>query len=167
MIDARENDELDWELTYSSRKLRQLVIALMVVTIIIHTLWGTVIITWSESAATIGFEDQAAMVLLGFVWAFIFGLLLRIRVRAGEAGVEVRGPLRNRLWEWKYIVGFTFPASSRWPRLELPGYEQVALWGIQSADGEAAVDAMRSLRDIARKYKPSAAEPASVADRLP
>lgn len=167
MSDAPENDQLVWELTYTSRRLRQLVIALMAVTILIHTVWGTVLITWEESAATIGIEDQVAMVVLGFVWAFIFGTLLRIRVRVGPAGIEVRGPLRTRIWEWEYIVGFTFPTSSRWPRIELPGYEQVSIWAIQSADGETSVEVMRTLLDLARKYKPSAAEQASVADRLP
>ena len=37
---------------------------------------------------------------------------------------------------WLVIYGLTFPRSSRMARLELPEFEYVPLWAIQSGDGQ-------------------------------
>lgn len=154
----------NWEFEHRPRVLRTVVLVLAVVVLLVHIAWAFLLVR-GDTGVTIGVADQVAFVLLGFILAGVLLLLLRIRVRAGAPGVEIRGPLRCRVWSWDDIVGITFPRSSRWPRLELPAYEHTGIWAIQTADGEDAVDALGRLREVVQGYKPSAADPESVSDR--
>ena len=153
-----------WDFDHWPRRLRVTVIALAVVIVLVHVAWAFVLVR-GDTGVTVGVADQLAFVVVGLIFAGVLLTLLRIRVRAGEQGVEIRGPLRSRVWGWEDIVGLTFPRSSKWPRLELPGYEHVGIWAIQSVDGQDGVDAMSGLRETVRRYKPSAADPETVADR--
>lgn len=161
---GRDASDASWEFDHRPRRMRTLVIALAVVIILIHAIWA-IILVQGDTGVTVGVPDQLAFVVTGFIFAGVLLTLLRIRVRAGETGVEVTGPLRSRVWEWTDIVGLTFPRSSYWPRLELPAYEHVGLWAIQTIDGAYGVEAMAHLREVVRSYKPSAADPETVADR--
>lgn len=154
----------EWDFEHVPRRMRTTVIALAVVIVLVHMVWA-VILVQGDTGVTIGVPDQLAFVVTGFIFAGLLLTLLRIRVRAGKAGVEVTGPLRTRLWSWEDVVGLTFPRSSSWPRLELPAYEHVGIWAIQTFDGADGVDAMARLREVVRSYKPSAADPETVADR--
>ena len=153
-----------WEFDHRPRRMRSVVLVLAVVIVIIHVIWAVILVS-EDTGVTVGVADQLAFVVTGFIFAGLLLTLLRSRVRAGETGVEVTGPLRTRLWPWADVVGLTFPRSSYWPRLELPAYEHVGLWAIQTIDGAEGVDAMTRLREVVRSYKPSAADPETVADR--
>lgn len=154
----------DWDFVHRPRRMRQAVIAVAVLIVIIHSVWA-VILVWGDTGVMLGLPDQLAFVVTGLIFAGVLLTLLRIRVRAGKRGVELRGPIRARVWGWDDIVGMTFPVSSIVPRLELPAYEHAGIWAIQSFDGQYGVDAMSGLRDVVRNYKPSAADPETVADR--
>lgn len=154
----------DWDFEHRPRRMRRAVIAAAVLIIIIHSVWA-VILVQGDTGVMLGIPDQLAFVVIGLIFAGVLLTLLRVRVRAGERGVELRGPIRARVWGWDDIVGMTFPASSIVPRLELPAYEHVGIWAIQSFDGSHGVEAMSGLRDVVRVYKPSAADPETVADR--
>lgn len=52
------------------------------------------------------------------------------------------------------MLGVSFPPGKRWARLELPDDEYIPLVAIQSADKEAAVEAMRTLRILVARYRP-------------
>lgn len=162
--EAGTGAELTWEFEHRPRRLRHLLIALAVLIIVIHTIWAIILVR-GDTGVTIGAADQIAFVVTGFIFAGVLLTLLRIRVRAGAPGVELRSPLFTRVWGWDDIVGVTFPRSSRWPRLELPAYEHAGIWAIQTMDGEEAVEAMGRLRDVIRHHKPSAADPETVSDR--
>ncbi len=153
-----------WDFEHRPRRLRTVVLALAVLIVLVHVAWAIVLVR-GDTGVSIGIADQLAFVVTGFIFAGVLCTLLRIRVRVGAVGVEVRGPLRTRVWDWSDIVGLTFPRSGTWPRLELPGYEHVGIWAIQTVDGQQAVDAMGRLREVVRQYKPSAADPQTVADR--
>ncbi|UVO11002.1 PH domain-containing protein [Mycobacterium sp. SVM_VP21] len=99
--------------------------------------------------------DRVAVVVLGLIVAGSLLLLTRARVRAGESGVSVRNALGDRLIPWSQVVGVTFPPGKRWARLELPDDEYIPLVAIQSADKEHAVQAMRELRALVSRYRPS------------
>jgi len=99
--------------------------------------------------------DRVAVVVLGLIVAGSLLLLTRARVRAGESGVSVRNALGDRLVPWSQVVGVTFPPGKRWARLELPDDEYIPLVAIQSADKEHAVEAMRTLRSLVVRYRPS------------
>ena len=153
-----------WDFDHRPRKMRKVVIALAVLTVIVHVIWAVILVK-GDTGVTIGAADQFAFVVIGFIVAGVLLTLLRIRVRAGSAGVEITGPMRSRVWPWEDVVGLTFPRSSFWPRLELPAYEHVGIWAIQTFDGADGVEAMARLRDVVREHKPSAADPETVADR--
>lgn len=154
-----------WELDYRPTRLRRWAIVLAVVVVIAHAAWGATLTMGRDLGVYVGIADQIAYVVLGLIWGALILLALRIRVRAGAQGVEIHGFLRAKLYPWDEIVGFTFPYSSQWARLELPAYEHVGIMAIQAHDGDRAVNAMRTLRSIARTYKPSAATEEAVADR--
>lgn len=153
-----------WDFEHRPRRLRVTVIALAVLIILVHIAWAIVLVR-GDTGVTIGIADQLAFVAIGLIFAGVLLTLLRIRVRVGAPGVEVRGPLRSRVWDWRDVVGLTFPRSGKWPRLELPAYEHVGIWAIQTVDGQEGVDAMGRMRETVRRYKPSAADPETVADR--
>lgn len=164
---AESGTNLDtaWEVDYRPRKLRMWAIAVAIVILLIHIAWGATLTMGRDLGVYVGLGDQFAYVVIGLIFAGLVLLALRIRVRAGAAGVEIHGFLRATLYRWDDIVGFTFPYSSQWARLELPAYEHVGILAVQASDGDRAVAAMRSLREVARTYKPSAATAEAVADR--
>ncbi|MDX2355480.1 PH domain-containing protein [Dietzia sp. PP-33] len=156
-------DEI-WDFEYRPRRLRIAVTALAILIVAVHIVWAVVLVR-GDTGVTVGIADQLAFVVIGLIFAGVLCTLLRIRVRVGEPGVEIRGPLRSRVWDWRDVVGITFPRSSMWPRLELPAYEHVGVWAILTLDGPDAVEAMGRMRETIRRYKPVAADPETVADR--
>lgn len=159
------SETTEWDLDHRPRKLRIAAIVAAAVVLVLHVLWA-ITLTWGrDTGVHIGLADQLAYVVIGIIIAGLILLTLRIRVRAGAAGVEISGFLRSRVYPWEVIVGFTFPVSAQWARLELPAYEHVGIQAIQAMDRESAVGAMHRLREIAAVHKPSAADAENVADR--
>ncbi len=85
--------------------------------------------------------------------AAIVAVLTRPRLRVGPAGLAVRNVLEDRLIPWTNVVDIYFPRGKRWPRVELEAYEYVPVLAIQSADGDRAVDAMDTLRELMDRYQ--------------
>jgi hypothetical protein len=87
--------------------------------------------------------------------AAIVAVLTRPRLRVGPAGLAVRNVLEDRLIPWSEVVDIYFPRGKRWPRVELEAYEYVPVLAIQSADGDRAVAAMDTLRELMSRYRGS------------
>ncbi|MEH6380942.1 MAG: PH domain-containing protein, partial [Dietzia cercidiphylli] len=88
-----ERPDLDhWDFEHRPRRLRIAVIALAILTVLAHVVWAVVLVR-DDTGVTIGIADQLAFVAIGLIFAGVLLTLLRIRVRVGEQGVEVRGPL--------------------------------------------------------------------------
>lgn len=85
--------------------------------------------------------------------AAIVAVLTRPRLRVGPAGLAVRNVLEDRLIPWPEVVDIYFPRGKRWPRVELEAYEYVPVLAIQSADGDRAVAAMDTLRELMARYR--------------
>jgi hypothetical protein len=98
--------------------------------------------------------DQVAMGLLGVLLAGMVLLLARPRLRIGSAGFSVRNLLGDKLIPWQDVVGVSFPAGSRWARIDLPDDEYIPVMAIQAVDRERAVDAMDSVREQLARYRP-------------
>ncbi|MGA0525181.1 PH domain-containing protein, partial [Escherichia coli] len=49
-----------------------------------------------------------------------------------------------------------FPRGSRMARLELPEFEYVPLWAIQSGDKERAIESVKVFRRLEARYMPEA-----------
>ncbi|WP_420108916.1 PH domain-containing protein [Mycolicibacter arupensis] len=143
-----------WELQVRPRMMRYglWIVATLIVTIHVVV---SLLLTIRSSGVIFRTYDQVAVVVLGLIVAGALLLLTRARVRAGEAGISVRNALADRLVPWSQIVGVTFPPGKRWARLELPDDEYIPLVAIQSADKEHAVQAMRELRALLSRYRPS------------
>jgi Bacterial PH domain len=99
-------------------------------------------------------SDQVAIAVLGLVIAGAVLLFARPRLRVGPAGLAVRNLLGYRLIRWPEVVGVSFPAGSRWARIDLPHDEYVPLMAIQAVDKERAVDAMDTVRSLLARYRP-------------
>jgi Bacterial PH domain len=98
--------------------------------------------------------DQVAMALLGLVIAGVVLLFARPRLRVGRSGLSVRNLLGDRLIRWSDTVGVSFPAGSRWARIDLPDDEYVPVMAIQAVDKERAVEAMDTVRSLLARYRP-------------
>jgi hypothetical protein len=99
-------------------------------------------------------SDQVAIAVLGLVIAGVLVLFARPRLRVGPAGLSVRNLLGDRLVRWSEVVGVSFPAGSRWARIDLPDDEYLPLMAIQAVDKERAVDAMDTVRSLLSRYRP-------------
>jgi hypothetical protein len=99
-------------------------------------------------------SDQVAMAVLGLVLAGGVLLLARPRLRVGPTGLSVRNLLGYRLVQWSEVVGVSFPAGSRWARIDLPDDEYIPVLAIQAVDKERAVQAMDTVRSLLARYRP-------------
>lgn len=97
--------------------------------------------------------DQFAMAGLAAVLAGVVLLLIRPRLRVGATGLAVRNVLGYRLIPWDEVVDVSFPPGKRWARVDLPFNEYVPVLAIQSFDGDRAVAAMDTVRELMDRYR--------------
>ncbi|MDT5347465.1 MAG: hypothetical protein QOH91_752 [Mycobacterium sp.] len=98
--------------------------------------------------------DQVAMAMLGLVIAGVILLFARPRLRVGRPGLSVRNLLGDRIIDWAEVAGVSFPAGSRWARIDLPDDEYIPVMAIQAVDKERAVEAMDTVRSLLAQYRP-------------
>ena len=108
----------------------------------------------SSSGVIFQTADQVAMAILGLVLAGLVLLFARPRLRVGPTGLSIRNLLGDRLVPWSELVGVSFPASSRWARIDLPDDEYIPVMAIQAVDKDRAVDAMDTVRSLLARYRP-------------
>jgi len=97
--------------------------------------------------------DQFAMAGLAAVLAGVVLLLIRPRLRVGAAGLAVRNVLGYRLIPWDEVVDVSFPPGKRWARVDMPFNEYVPVLAIQLFDGDRAVAAMDTVRELMDRYR--------------
>lgn len=100
--------------------------------------------------------DQVAMVLLGACLAGAALLFARPRVCADADGVYVRNVIGTHRLPWALVRRVSFPEGASWARLELPDDEYLAVMAIQAVDKQHAVSAIQRLRELHRRYAPTA-----------
>ena len=106
-----------------------------------------------STGATLRSADQFALAGLALVIAGAILLLTRPRVRVGPAGLAVRNLVDYRLIPWSEVAGISFPPGRRWARVDLEFDEYVPVVAIQTFDGERAVAAMDTIRDLMTRYR--------------
>lgn len=121
----------------------------------VHIVLG-MLLKSSSSGVIFQTSDQVAMAVLGLVIAGGVLLFARPRLRVGPAGLSVRNLLGDRLIQWPEVVGVSFPAGSRWARVDLPDDEYVPVLAIQAVDKDRAVEAMDTVRSLVARYRPDA-----------
>lgn len=108
-----------------------------------------------EGDAQFRLPDQVAMVLLGCLVGGGVLAFTRARVVADETGVRIRNVLGEKLVPWQVVREVRLDDGASWASLELQDDDTVALLGIQSNDGDRAVDAVLAMRELlARSRRP-------------
>lgn len=101
-----------------------------------------------EGAAQFRLPDQIAMVFLGCLVAGAVLAFTRARVVGDEQGVHIRNVLGEKLIPWQVIREVRLDDGASWASLDLQDDDTVSLLGIQSNDGDRAVDAVLGLRRL-------------------
>jgi hypothetical protein len=92
----------------------------------------------------VGVGDRVGFLLVAGVGAWLLHRFGSVSVRPDETGVVVRNVLASRRLEWAQVVGVRYGRDSTWARLDLSDGTEVAVIGIQTADGtHAAREAVR------------------------
>jgi hypothetical protein len=133
------------------QKVRRIAIPVAVALVVIFVVVA-VLLKSGSTGVRFGLSDQVSIAAIGVVLAGAVLLLIRPRVVADAAGVEVRNVLFGQKVPWSRIRAVSFPDGAPWARLELPHDEYVPVVAIQAADGERAVAAIRELRALLRKH---------------
>jgi hypothetical protein len=108
-----------------------------------------IVMPHANAGATFGWKDQVFTVVIGAIVAGGCRLPARPRLRADRHVVRTRSYLGNwRTIPWEVVVAIEFPSNVRFARLVLPGDETLALYAVQRADREQAVETMRRLRQM-------------------
>ncbi|MBC3178815.1 PH domain-containing protein [Corynebacterium lujinxingii] len=143
-----------WELEISSKFLRNVAIGWVVLVMVVHIFMAWAVNAQFSGVAITGL-DQFAFIGVGLIISVLSWIALtRPRVRANEDGVQVANIIGTRFYPWTLIYGLSFPKGSRMARLELPEFEYVTLWAIQSGDKERAIRAVEQFRALEAKYMP-------------
>ncbi len=145
-----------WELEITSPFLKKIAAGWVILVMAVHIFMAAVLDV-EFTGMTFTAVDKFAFPGVGVIISIVSWVCLtRPRVRANRDGVEVRNIIGTRFYPWLVIYGLTFPKSSRMARLELPEFEYVPLWAIQSGDGPRAVQAVDKFRALEAKYMPEA-----------
>jgi Bacterial PH domain len=114
-----------------------------------------IVMPHANAGASFGWKDQVFTVVIGAIIAGGLRLPARPRLRADREAVRMRSYLGNwRTIPWDVVVGVEFPSNVRFARLVLPGDETLALYAVQRADGERAVETMQGLRRLFAATRP-------------
>lgn len=107
-----------------------------------------------DGAATFALGDQIAMGLLGVLIGSVVLGFTRARVIADDAGVRIRGALGDKRIPWQVVRQVNLVDGEPWANLDLHDDDRIALFALQSNDGERAtahVLALRALLDASRR----------------
>ena len=97
--------------------------------------------------------DQIAFFLLGCLIAGAVLLFTRSRVEADVEGVSVRNPMSSKRIPGQVVRSVRMDEGAPWASLELQDDETVQLLGVQSNDGDRAVEAVLALRQLLRRSR--------------
>jgi hypothetical protein len=141
-----------WNVVFRPRMMSRIAIGVAAVIAVAGII--VAVLNNRSSGAILRTADQVAMGGLALLLAGAVLLLLRPRLKAGPNGLAVRTLLDYRVIPWSEVVDFSFPPGRRWARIDLPANEYVPVVAIQSIDGERAVAAMDTVRDLMARYRP-------------
>lgn len=104
----------------------------------------------SDSTGDAAFRlgDQIAMVVMGGLIATVVLGFTRPRVHADLDGVRIRNVLGEKLVPWQVVRAVRLDDGAPWASLDLQDDDTLALFAVQSNDGERAVEAVLGMRAL-------------------
>jgi hypothetical protein len=96
--------------------------------------------------AKVSFFQNVTVVLIAALAASVAWGLVRCRVTASEAGLEVVNGYRIHHYEWAEVLGVHMPPGAPFPTLDLADGTSRPTLGIQASDGDRAKLAVLQLR---------------------
>src|SRR4051812_6149628 len=102
----------------------------------------------ADVRARVSLLQRGTLVAIAALAAAVGWGLVRCRVTAREAGVEVVNGYRRHEYEWPQIVAVRLPRGAPFATLDLADGTSMMVMGIQSADGDRAGVAVRELRSL-------------------
>ncbi len=152
--DAALTTTKPWEMVITSKRMKLFAIVMAVLTIAIHVFLA-IVVAVGDTGTSVTIIDQWGYFLVGIIFASVFYIgLSRPRVRVNSDGVDVRNFVGSRFYPWVVIYGLNFPEGARMARLELPEFEYVPLWALQSVDGADCIKAVDGFRELEARYMP-------------
>ena len=143
-----------WLYETKSPYLRRIAIGWVVLVMAIHIFMG-VTLDVSFTGAAVTTIDKFAFPGVGVLISILSWIALtRPRLRANEDGVEVRNIVGTRFYPWQVVYGLSFPEGERMARIELPDFEFVPVWALQSGDKQDVITKVRQFRELEAKYMP-------------
>jgi len=99
-----------------------------------------------EVRARVNIYQQLTMLLLAAMTGVLAWGLMRCKVTATAAGLEIVNGYRRHAYEWAQVLAVHLPAGAPFLILDLADGTSRQALGIQSADGDRARIAVRQLR---------------------
>ena len=121
-------------------------VAALVMVVFIAVAVGLGTATTGDAAFRLG--DQIAMVVLGGLIATAVLGFTRPRVHADLEGVRIRNVLGEKLVPWQVVRAVRMDDGAPWASLDLEDDDTLALFAIQSNDGDRAVEAVLGMRAL-------------------
>lgn len=121
-------------------------VAALVMVVFVAVAIGLGTATSGDAAFRLG--DQIAMVVLGGLIATAVLGFTRPRVHADLEGVRIRNVLGDKLVPWQVVRAVRLDDGAPWASLDLQDDDTLALFAIQSNDGDRAVEAVLGMRAL-------------------
>lgn len=121
-------------------------VAALVMVVFVAVAIGLGTATTGDAAFRLG--DQVAMVVLGGLIATAVLGFTRPRVHADLEGVRIRHVLGEKRVPWQVVRAVRMDDGAPWASLDLHDDDTLALFAIQSNDGDRAVETVLAMRAL-------------------
>lgn len=107
-----------------------------------------VLLKQSEAGTIFTLADQIGIGGVGLILAAGALMFTRPRVWANSRRVKVRNVFTTKVVPWGVVRDVGVSQGSAWGILNLQDDDRISMLGLQVADGQRAVDAMKRLREL-------------------
>ncbi|PRZ40670.1 PH (Pleckstrin Homology) domain-containing protein [Antricoccus suffuscus] len=145
-LDPTFSDE-QMELIARPRQLTRIAIIVATICIVAFVAVG-IFLKRSELGTTFTTSDQVGIAGIGLVLAAGALLFTRPRVWANSERIRVRNVFTTSTLPWGVIRDVGVSDGSAWGLLDLQDDDQISMLGLQVADGQRSVEAIKKLRRL-------------------